>query len=73
MAGPTWSDPIDATAFRVCADPNNLPFSNSDGAGFENKLAELIAHDLGQHVPTLGGHSGAVSFATRSRPKLAMW
>ena len=28
---------------RVCADPNNLPFSNQQGQGFENKLAELIA------------------------------
>ncbi len=33
-------------AFRVCADPNNLPFSNSDGGGFEDKLAEIIAADL---------------------------
>jgi mxaJ protein len=31
---------------RVCADPNNLPFSNRAGAGFENKLAELVATDL---------------------------
>lgn len=30
----------------VCADPNNLPFSNRAGEGFENKLAELIARDL---------------------------
>jgi mxaJ protein len=36
-----------ARELRVCADPNNLPFSNSRGEGFENKLAELIAHDLG--------------------------
>jgi mxaJ protein len=35
---------------RVCADPNNLPFSNARGEGFENKLAELIAHDLGERV-----------------------
>src|SRR5256885_5386429 len=33
-------------ALRVCADPNNLPFSNSKGEGFENKLAELVAGDL---------------------------
>jgi len=33
---------------RVCADPNNLPFSNDRGEGFENRIAELIAHDLGQ-------------------------
>ena len=31
---------------RVCADPNNLPFSNDRGEGFENKLAELIAHEM---------------------------
>src|SRR5690349_1626481 len=35
---------------RVCADPNNLPFSNRAGEGFENKLAELIASDLGLRV-----------------------
>ena len=33
-------------ALRVCADPNNLPFSNSRGEGFENRLAELAARDL---------------------------
>jgi mxaJ protein len=31
---------------RVCADPNNLPFSNERGEGFENKIAELLAEDL---------------------------
>jgi mxaJ protein len=30
----------------ACADPNNLPFSNKAGEGFENKLAEMIASDL---------------------------
>lgn len=35
---------------RVCADPNNLPFSNAKGEGFENKLAELVARDLGETV-----------------------
>ncbi|ALG68754.1 quinoprotein dehydrogenase-associated putative ABC transporter substrate-binding protein [Beggiatoa leptomitoformis] len=34
------------TAFRVCADPNNLPFSHQNLSGFENKIAELIAKDL---------------------------
>jgi hypothetical protein len=28
---------------RVCADPNNLPFSNERREGFENKIAELLA------------------------------
>ena len=35
---------------RVCADPNNMPFSNDRGEGFENKLAELVAKELGTHV-----------------------
>ena len=30
----------------ACADPNNLPFSNKAGQGFENKLAQLIAAEL---------------------------
>jgi quinoprotein dehydrogenase-associated probable ABC transporter substrate-binding protein len=30
----------------VCADPNNLPFSNQRLEGFENKIAQLIADDL---------------------------
>src|ERR1043166_7575848 len=41
-----WPAPI-PPLLRVCADPNNLPFSNQRGEGFENRLAELIAHDLG--------------------------
>jgi mxaJ protein len=32
---------------RVCADPNNLPFSNRQGQGFENALARLVAKELG--------------------------
>ena len=39
-----------ADAFRVCADPNNLPFSNRRQEGFENKLAEMLAGALGQSV-----------------------
>jgi mxaJ protein len=35
---------------RVCADPNNLPFSNARGDGFENRLAEMIAADTGSRV-----------------------
>lgn len=32
---------------RVCADPNNLPLSNRKEEGYENKIAELLAKDLG--------------------------
>src|SRR2546423_1564687 len=38
--------PLAARDLHVCADPNNLPYSNRSGQGFENRLAELIAHDL---------------------------
>ncbi len=34
----------------VCADPNNLPFSNRAGEGFENRIATLIAGDLRMKV-----------------------
>jgi mxaJ protein len=32
---------------RVCADPDNMPFSNRQAQGFENKVAELLAAKLG--------------------------
>ena len=35
---------------RICADPNNLPFSDEHGAGFENQLAELVGHELGRRI-----------------------
>jgi mxaJ protein len=35
---------------RVCADPNNLPFSNSRGEGFENRLVQIVAHELNARV-----------------------
>jgi mxaJ protein len=37
-------------ALRVCSDPNNLPFSNRQQEGFENRLAELIAAELGARL-----------------------
>jgi mxaJ protein len=39
-----------STVLRVCADPNNLPFSNDREEGFENKLARLVAADMGAEV-----------------------
>jgi len=35
---------------RVCADPNNLPFSDREGRGLENRLARLLADDLGKEL-----------------------
>lgn len=39
-----------AGVLRVCSDPNNLPFSNRAGAGFEDRIAALVAHDLGDRL-----------------------
>jgi len=41
-----WQDDRPVSELRVCADPNNLPYSNERGEGFENALARLIAADL---------------------------
>ncbi|MER8775535.1 substrate-binding domain-containing protein [Mesorhizobium sp. M0977] len=40
----------DARELRICADPNNMPFSNAAREGFENKIAELVAEELGATV-----------------------
>ena len=39
---------VDPKMLRVCADPHNMPFSTESGEGFENKLAELFASQLGK-------------------------
>jgi quinoprotein dehydrogenase-associated probable ABC transporter substrate-binding protein len=39
-----------AAELRVCADPNNLPFSNNKGEGFENKIVALVAKDMNETV-----------------------
>lgn len=44
------SQGLAAEPLKVCAAENELPYSNKDGKGFENKLAELIAKDLGRPV-----------------------
>ena len=38
---------VDTQNLRVCADPTNLPFSNENGEGFENEIAELLGEKLG--------------------------
>lgn len=40
----------DVQPIRVCADPDDLPSSNREGQGFENKIAELVAQDFGTSV-----------------------
>lgn len=40
----------DARELRVCADPDNMPFSDAERRGFENRIIELIASDIGATV-----------------------
>lgn len=35
---------------RVCADPNNLPFSNDALEGFENRIAALVGDELDARI-----------------------
>jgi quinoprotein dehydrogenase-associated probable ABC transporter substrate-binding protein len=46
VAGSVLLSAAAAPALRVCADPNNLPYSNTNREGFENRIAALAAHDL---------------------------
>jgi mxaJ protein len=39
-----------ADALIVCADPNNMPFSNQARQGFENKIVELVATELHRSI-----------------------
>lgn len=48
LAGPAAAEAV--RELRVCADPDNFPFSNQRLEGFENKIAEVIASDLGASV-----------------------
>ncbi len=41
---------VDESEFKVCADPENMPFSSSKQEGFEDKIAEVLAKDLGKKL-----------------------
>jgi len=45
-----FSLPAFATTLKVCADPDNLPYSDRAGAGFENRLAHVIGSGLHEQV-----------------------
>ncbi len=49
-AAANGAEPETGDVLRVCADPDNMPFSNAQGEGFENKLAELIAEKLNRRL-----------------------
>jgi mxaJ protein len=50
LGGCTAGQAEPARELRVCSDPNNLPFSNEAEEGFENRIADLIAAELGAEL-----------------------
>lgn len=59
-------DALQAAELRVCADPNNLPFSNQQQQGFDNKIARLIAADLGKSVSFVWAPERGESFVRKT-------
>ena len=57
--------PTAAQSLRVCANPDNLPYSNRQQQGFENKIAELIGAELGLPV-TYTWHAQRRGFLRRT-------
>lgn len=49
-----------AREVRVCAEDENMPFSNARAEGFEDRIAELFAEDVGARVQRVTLPSGAV-------------
>jgi mxaJ protein len=47
-----------SSALKVCADPDNLPFSNRQAQGFDNRIAALLARDLGRKVEFVWQRAG---------------
>lgn len=53
----------EARELRVCAEPDNLPFSDLAGRGFENRIAVLVANEIGARlvlVPVVQGSHGYI-------------
>lgn len=48
LVGSAWG--AETKELRVCGDPDNLPFSNKKREGFENKIAEAIAKEVGAEL-----------------------
>lgn len=55
-----------AAELRVCADPNNLPFSNRQQQGFDNQIASLAAKELGRTVSYVWAPERGESFVRKT-------
>ena len=48
LAWQAWGDEL--KQLQICGDPDNLPFSNKKSEGFENKIAQVIAKEIGAEL-----------------------
>lgn len=55
LAGPAAAD-ASARELRVCADPDNLPYSHRSGRGFETELMRLVGREIGAEVTFVWAH-----------------
>ena len=54
------------TILRICADPNNLPYSSQNNEGYENKIADLFAKKLGNIPVTYSWYPMTSGFVRRT-------
>ena len=54
------------TSLRICADPNNLPYSAQNNQGYENKIADLFAKKLGNIPVTYSWYPMTSGFVRRT-------
>ena len=47
---------VEARELRVCADPDNLPYSHQNGQGFENELIRMVGREIGADVTFVWVH-----------------
>lgn len=57
---------LGAAELRVCADPNNLPFSNRQQQGFENEIARLMGNDLDRNISYVWARELGESFIRKN-------
>jgi quinoprotein dehydrogenase-associated probable ABC transporter substrate-binding protein len=50
VGGPADAADAPRDVLRVCADPDNLPYSRADGTGFEDRIARVLAEELGMDL-----------------------
>ena len=62
-----------AEPLRICAAKNELPFSASDGSGFENHIARIVADEMGREAEFVWADDPGISFADMSKRLGELW